>query len=202
GSPGRFEFYQGLPVSCPSGPANSHLALTVATAHALRFIDRCRFTKVIEDMLGDRLVDAAHAIRGSIVNHEFVLELLKPEFCAHRITLRRFLQPDRERVVNLRLHFQKLARRLAHLKPFGKADQGIVKESLCDFLLTDALKGGGRQSLSFAVVVGLIEPVVAVDRNSGFLESFDDGVTSITLLNSVQHQLQWVSQHISSTSKL
>ena len=60
-------------------------------------------------MLSDGFVHVAQTIRRAIVNDEFVVEFLKAELIPHSVSLLRPLQSERESVVNLRLHFQKLA---------------------------------------------------------------------------------------------
>src|SRR5678815_5541258 len=100
-------------ISIALGPTNSHLTLVVAAIHTSRFIDRRCFLVVIEHILGDGIVHAAHTVRRSIVNDELILELLQAELVSDRVSFLGSLESMRERVVNFRLHFQKRARGLA-----------------------------------------------------------------------------------------
>jgi hypothetical protein len=62
-----------------------------------------------ENALSDGFVHVAQLIWGAIVDNEFVVQLFKAKLIAHSVSLLRPLQSVREGVVNLRLHFQKLA---------------------------------------------------------------------------------------------
>jgi hypothetical protein len=64
---------------------------------------------MLENVRRDGFVHVAQKIRRAIVDDEFVVEFLKAELFPHSVSLLRPLQSVRERVVNLRLHFQKLA---------------------------------------------------------------------------------------------
>src|SRR6476659_8723342 len=104
----------------------------------------------------------------------------------HRVPVLRPLQSERESVVNLRLHFQKLTRRLAHLKPRREARKRVFKKCFRNVLDGNEPRCDNGQTLSLTVRIWLVEPVNTIGRKSGFCERLDDGLASMPCLYCVQ----------------
>src|SRR5262249_10173113 len=98
-----------LPFLPPLIPPNSQLALGVAAFHTPGLVDGGFIVIMPEHELSDGFVHVAQTMRRAIVNDKFVIEFLEAELIPHSLPLLRPLQSMRERVVNLRLQFQKLA---------------------------------------------------------------------------------------------